>query len=272
MRGISLYIDQAGKGVAPENWIQTESINLDRRLIRLQRLYYIKSGRGEIILPDGERRPFDAGKIYIFPYNLPQRFETDPLDRIDHIYFDFISTPPIIADRPIVYSVDRAAPVAHMIELLDSLLVARRVDGARTDSSPATGIRSASDAPCGSEDEYRQIIYQLLYSLLLLLSHDRELPFMSDEVIISSLEYMRAHENERISVGELASRAGFELNYFIRRFKRAMGITPYAYMRACRLIRAEELLSRGGSVTSTAELVGYENASSLSRAMRGIRD
>ena len=95
---------------------------------------------------------------------------------------------------------------------------------------------------------------------------------MSDEVIISSLEYMRAHENERISVGELASRAGFELNYFIRRFKRAMGTTPYAYMRACRLMRAEELLSRGGSVTSAAELVGYENASSLSRAMRGTRD
>ena len=270
MRTISLYIFQAGKGLVPENWIQTEAINLDRRLIRLQRLYYIKSGRGEMILPDGERRPFNAGQIYVFPYNLPQRFVTDPRDRIDHIYFDFITTPPIIADQPIVYDVGDSTPTSHMVSLIDSLLVPRRSDGARIDNSPAMSIRLISDTPSGSEDEYRQIIYQLLYSLLMLLSNQRELPFMSDEVIISSLEYMREHECERISVGELASRAGFELNYFIRRFKRAMGITPYAYMRACRLIRAGELLSRGSSVMLAAELTGYENASSLSRAMRGM--
>ena len=267
LRKISLYIFQAGKGLAPEQWFQTEAISLDRRMITLQRLYYIKGGRGEMILPDGERLPFVPGNIYVYPYNLPQRFVTDAHDRIDHIYFDFISTPPVIADRPIVYPVMSGSPVSHMVALLDSLLIERDGGG----YTPAMRIRPVADTPSGSEEEYRQTLYQLLYTLLTLLSHERELPFMSDEVIVSSLEYIREHDGERISVAELASRAGFELNYFIRRFKRAMGITPYAYMRACRLLRAGELISGGSSVMAAAEETGYENASSLSRAMRGLR-
>jgi len=68
-------------------------------------------------------------------------------------------------------------------------------------------------------------------------------------------------------VSDLSTRAGFEQNYFIRRFKNVMGVTPYAYLRSYRLLKARELMAGGCTVARAAELVGYENASSLSRAL-----
>ena len=68
-------------------------------------------------------------------------------------------------------------------------------------------------------------------------------------------------------LGGLALEAGFAPNAFIRHFKRVMGQTPYAYIKDYRLMKATELLSQGVTVARAAELVGYENGSSLSRAL-----
>ena len=259
MTNISMFIDLAGKGVAPADWHQARSINI-------QRLYYIKSGTGYYIGEDGTRTRFIPGRIYLHPYNLRHRFITCADDRIDHLFFDFLSTPPIISPEPLCYDVRPATPLMHMVELLDSLLRERR-----------TGMRAlekysyTAGAGAGSHEEYGQTIYTLLQALLMLLSNERELPFASDPMVIDTLEYIRENYAAPISVGELAARAGFEVNYFIRRFGKVMGLTPYAYLRSYRLLRAGELISGGVTIARAAELVGYENASSLSRALKCVR-
>ena len=47
-----------------------------------------------------------------------------------------------------------------------------------------------------------------------------------------------------------------------------MGTTPYAYLRAYRLIKATELIAGGMSIASAAAMVGYESPAALSRALK----
>lgn len=70
-----------------------------------------------------------------------------------------------------------------------------------------------------------------------------------------------------VSINDIAAEQGFDVSYFIRRFKRVMCVTPYVYLRTYRLMRARELLADGASLERAALEVGYENASSLRRAL-----
>jgi AraC-like DNA-binding protein len=263
MKNITMYIENVGNTKSPSDWYLKYTINI-------QRLYYIKGGTGYIIGEDNKKTRFKPGCIYIFPHNLRHKFETDPTDRIDHIYFDFLSTPPIISPEPLIYEVKPDTPLSNMIMLIDSVILNRRDDGNATFHKHVQ--KYIADAPSGSIEEICQIIYELLKTLLMLLSHEREIPYASDEMVVSTLEYIRDNYASPIQVGELAARIGFETNYFIRRFRRIMGLTPYAYLRSYRLLRAEELISSGNTVARAAELVGYENASSLSRALKSIKN
>jgi methylphosphotriester-DNA--protein-cysteine methyltransferase len=47
-----------------------------------------------------------------------------------------------------------------------------------------------------------------------------------------------------------------------------MGMTPYAYLRAYRLIKAQALIDGGMSIAAASVCVGYESAEALSRALK----
>ena len=242
MQNFTLYIHQAFKGLAPRDWRLAKSINI-------QRLYYIIGGRGSMIRSG--RRPLLPGHFYLFPNNLYQDFESDPDDPIDHIYFDFYSTPPIIAREPLIWdtSDDRAASLARFLN--------------------ASIIERYSDfATQAAATEYRELISELLRVSLMTLSMIRPIPFMTEKIVSETLEFIRLNYEKPLRVADLASRLGFEENYFIRRFRELTGTTPYAYLRSFRLTRARELIASGETISRAASLVGYENASSLSRAMR----
>lgn len=256
MNNIRLFIDHLGSGYAPGDWWLK---NHDE----MQRLYYIKGGTGYFWLDKSTRVQFEKGKIYVFPHNMHVNFETTTEDPINHIYFDFISYPPIISTAPVVYDVEPDSSVMRTLDLLESLF--RQYDMPRMTERKIPRI---AEAPAGSFDEKRQILYNSLLLLLNLLSEERELPFSNDAVINDVLAYIRKHYMEPITVSELAEHCGFVVNYFIRRFKSVMGQTPYSYLRSYRLLCARELLATGYTLLQTAEMVGYDNASSLSRALR----
>lgn len=73
-----------------------------------------------------------------------------------------------------------------------------------------------------------------------------------------------------LRVSELAAEVHLEENYFIRRFRRVMGQTPYAYLHTYRLALARQALASGDTLTQAAEKVGYQDAASLSRALRAM--
>ena len=253
MQNFSLYIHQAFKGFAPAEWFHSKSVNI-------QRLYYILGGSGFMRTRSGEEALI-PGKFYLFASNLNQEFRNVPEDPINHIYFDFYSTPPIISSEPLVFDASSGETEALALLLDRSVLPRSRAAAALDYSSPPSAVH-------GSDDEYLQLLHGLLRISLLILSRQKEIPFMTDRIVSDTLDFIRTNYSSPLSVKELASRLGFEQNYFIRRFKELTGGTPYAYLRSYRLTRAKELIAGGETIVSAAALVGYENASSLSRALK----
>lgn len=261
MENVDLFISQVSSGKAPVNW-SMEKPN------EMQRLYYIKGGKGSIVLNDGTRIPFVPGKIYVFAYCFKQNFITDPYDPIDHIYFDFFSTPPIIYNEPIIYDVPENSHLSHLLRIVDSVLPKMIDDGDWVPYSQARDIGKIVSPSPGSDEEMFSILYKLLDLLLALLSKERPLPFTNDKIILPALEKIHRDYARDISVSELAGDVGFEVNHFIRRFKRIMGVTPYVYLCNYRCSMADSLINSGATVTEAAEKVGYSSTSTLSRALR----
>lgn len=216
------------------------------REIEMQRLYYILGGTGSYCGSDGHLHPFEKGFLYLFPYNLRQQFFSDPKNPVRHLFFDFLSTPPVIAPSPFFINVDRAAELKDALELTMCILRSR----------PRTAF--VESPLCGS----------LLNLILSLMEEVQPLPFHTDEIICRSLETIQKNYAAPLTVTQLASEAGFEQNYFIRRFRGIMHQTPYAYLRNYRLMQARNLLRAGVSMDEAAVKVGYDSPSSLARALR----
>ena len=239
MRKIFIKVACFGSAKAPKDWWLSQSINICR-------LYYIKGGSGGYIDQNKNKIPFHKGNIYIHPFNLNDCFYTDPTDPIDHIFFDFVSTPPIISQNPLCYNVDPDSPISSFLDFLENLF--RSSDIYKTDNN-------------------YQLAAHLLQSLLFMLDEQSLIPFSTDSSVCKSLEIIQKNYKNEINVKELAEYSGFEMNYFIRRFKKIMGVTPYTYLKYFRLLKAEELIAKGHTLESVATEVGYQNASSLSRAL-----
>ena len=101
-----------------------------------------------------------------------------------------------------------------------------------------------------------------------------EAPFLApgDERLAPALECIHRRFGEKLTLETLAALTHLEKNHFIRVFRRAMGITPYQYLRQVRLNRAASLLRRGQSVSGAAAACGFESAAALSHAMRKSRN
>lgn len=236
----NLYIYYCGLGSPPpEHWYLKQDIEI-------QRLYYITGGNGGYYGSDGNLHLFQIGHLYLFPYNLRHQFVSDKADPIRHMYFDFLSAPPIIAAAPLEYQIDGNIDLENAMRLACQILISRPKE-------------VFIESPLSKH---------LLQFLLTLLDEMAPVPFHMDTVICKSLERIQNHYDQPITVQQLAAQAGFEENYFIRRFRSVMKQTPYAYLRNYRLMQARNLLRSGVSMDETAQKVGYESASSLSRALR----
>jgi len=68
---------------------------------------------------------------------------------------------------------------------------------------------------------------------------------------------------ENLSLDEVASQVSCSPHYLIRFFKKAIGLTPHAYLIQLRLERAKRLLSAGNSIADTAIQTGFNDQSHL---------
>ena len=248
-----------GSACAPTDWVQNYRV-------RMQKLYYIKSGTGWYWDADGARQPFCPGHIYLFPYNYVYQFENDPDDPLDHIFFDFRSTPPLIANRPLICTPDGKGGLLHLFEAFDEFYRAAPAYGPKS-FQPAAILHAKPDAAL----EKKQIVHRMLTAILDLLNYYVPLPFAEDPAVCRTLEYIRENYTRQIRVSELAARAGYETNYFIKRFSAVMQQTPYAYLRAYRILIACQHLAAGATLAEAAAQSGYSDASALAHALRRHR-
>jgi AraC family transcriptional regulator of adaptative response/methylated-DNA-[protein]-cysteine methyltransferase len=83
------------------------------------------------------------------------------------------------------------------------------------------------------------------------------------EQIQQACEIIRAHPEERHTLSDLAERVGLSRFHFQRAFTRAVGISPHAYLEACRLGRVKSALRSGERVTPALYDAGYGSSSRL---------
>lgn len=235
-----LFLSYCGVGTpSSEKWHLSKAIEF-------QRLYYILGGSGGYTNSDGSTCAFQKGHIYLFPYNLRDCFYSDVADPVQHLFFDFLSTPPIISPAPIEVCVDRND------ELQEALKLTCRIFRSR----PRANLL---ESPLSKH---------LLQLLLTLINEIKPVDYHMDPVICRSLERIQRDYCEPLTVTTLAQEAGFEENYYIRRFRSVMQQTPYSYLRNFRLMQARRFLQSGLSMSDAAANVGYGSAASLSRALR----
>ena len=83
----------------------------------------------------------------------------------------------------------------------------------------------------------------------------------SDERIRQAEEHLQQHFMRGASIDSLAARIGMSPRNFIRRFKRATGRLPGAYLQMLRISSAREMLEHGEpSIQKVCARVGYEDA------------
>lgn len=81
-----------------------------------------------------------------------------------------------------------------------------------------------------------------------------------DTAVLKVQRWLQARSGERVNLEGMARKAGLGERTFLRRFQKATGLTPIAYVQHLRVGRARELLEASDrSIDEVAWQVGYED-------------
>lgn|GEM_PF-2565000 len=98
----------------------------------------------------------------------------------------------------------------------------------------------------------------MLYSMMCVFLADQGLERLELELpegINEAVQLIRNRSKEALTVGDLAEAAGMSTSHFARRFKTALGVSPYEYIIRVRLDRAKYLLE---TTEMNVEQIAYE--------------
>lgn len=228
-----------GKCIAPEDWHPLA-------LPRPYRLYYVVGGEAYFSI-GGNKTPLTPGNFYLFPSSLPFNVHQSSDCRLDHLYYDFMMKPAVISREPLCCAADAHDLMPPLLKLMEQSVCAFRYD---------------------DKAELKDTVIRTLEAFLSVFLEIALPKTAFDADIMRAVEFIENSYTEDISVGELAELVHLDEDHFIRKFKRALGITPYAYIRNLRLAVAKELRYGGASLKDAACAVGFKHPSSYCRAIR----
>lgn len=235
---ISTKLLVCGMCKAPEKWNTTI-------LPTPYRLYYIKGGSAFFRLGNEEFK-LEKNHFYLFPSSLPFIIRQDPSDRLDHLYYNFIMSPTLVSSEPICANINDHCLFPQFLKIMEESVTTYKTTLSREDKDIACGI---------------------LEAFLTLLTSIKPIAKVQNSDVSKSIAYMEANYMKEITIGEIAEKLFLSEDYFIRKFKKAMGMTPYSYLLRLRLSVANELKKGGMSLSKVAEATGFKYASSLSHAL-----
>jgi AraC-like DNA-binding protein/quercetin dioxygenase-like cupin family protein len=89
--------------------------------------------------------------------------------------------------------------------------------------------------------------------------------------IAETLSYMERHYAEKITMKDLVRIAHMSESSLLRTFRRALGVTPIAYLIHLRIRRAMDIMrNEGANVTEAAFRVGFSDSNYFSRQFRKV--
>lgn len=253
-------------------------------------LHYVEAGTGQIVVEGALPIPFEAGVVLMTPPGLGYRIEpfgqspAAPGDRTLEITLP--PTPPTSrADRWIAGKGDPSIVLVcgHFVALdpvLEGLFAGLRAAIVHSFAGQSMAdlmhmVAGEFDAPRpGQRSMVRALLHQLLISLFREADAAHE-PWVDSVRVLRDVQVMRAFHAMVADVAALHSQASLadiaclSRSAFSKRFSEALGDSPMAVLRELRLLRAAELLRIGTKpVQQICSEVGYQSASSLSRAFR----
>ena len=123
----------------------------------------------------------------------------------------------------------------------------------------------------------RELAAQCAKALLIDFNRQAQLPYMTfefqkghnDAAILKAQEWMEARSSEINSLDSVADLVGLSPRHFKRRFKKATGDSPLAYLQRLRIEQAKKRLEETlETVDEITWLVGYEDSNSFRKLFR----
>ena len=208
------------------------------------KLYYVFGGSAQYIL-NGKKHFFKKGYMYLIPSTVYVEYFHDEAEDFDHLFFNFISSPPLMTNVILEF-----VPDEKMMKLIEF---------------SSLSLKNERYKYKAGDIVLAEHIVNLMISLISEMFGE-EIP--RDRRIIQTTEYIHNNYAEAVTVDKLAKDLYLETNYFIKLFKKTMGVSPYQYIKNYRLNIALNHIRNGMSIKDAATACGFESSSAFSAATK----
>jgi AraC-like DNA-binding protein len=202
------------------------------------RLYYIYSGR--ILYTDGGGavRNLMPGSLYLLPIHRQYTLRKNKTETLKKLWVH-VGTFPLIRNDMLSIVVPSDSPMHCLLEALKSVIL--------------------------QDQEDTFLLESVVDDIFYLVSKQEGLVCVEDTLIEKVLNYIDNHYSEQLANYELCRVIGLEKKYFIRIFKKNLGITPQRYIANYKMAKAKSMLLSGMLVKEVATGVGFADTKSFSR-------
>ncbi|MFN3492433.1 MAG: helix-turn-helix domain-containing protein [Anaerolineales bacterium] len=83
-------------------------------------------------------------------------------------------------------------------------------------------------------------------------------------------QYIEEHFYLQVSLKDLANHAGFSPYYFLRAFRKEVGMPPHEYLENIRIRHAQKLIEAGATLAHAAVEIGFSSQSHMTRSFKKI--
>jgi len=221
-----------GKTVCKPDWLVTEP-----RATGYSRIYLIYSGT--VSYTDSQKSvSLQRDHLYIFPSSKSYAIEHDPTDPLHctFLHYDFF---PVHISSLIDVAV-AGHPVMHYLF-----------------AALAESIEEQNDFMCDS-------IVQVFVNYC----REKQLIDPKQSPVAKAVDYIRHNYMVDLNNTELSGIMGYNPQYFIRLFRKHVGLSPHQYVINYRIQEARQLLKTDRSITEIAELCGFPDVKSFGRSFR----
>ncbi len=228
-------------------------------------LVIVHGGKGPHCVGEDQPRELVRGNVFIIPKGAYHKYHAGDLSLVNILFETDLLPMPLLDIHAIpyfnmIFKGSLEAPEILIItddELQEVLSLVEKLDAEITERSP--GCQFAATAL------FMQLVIYLARKI-----GARKVNTSSKSVSISQvIEHIHRHFKEKISIPELASRAGMSMSSLLRHFKRINGSSPKEYILGLRVNYACELLGHTSSnISQIAFQAGFVDSNYFSREFR----
>ncbi len=244
-------LNSAGLAVATrERW--------QRANYRYHRLHFPISGAAIYHDVNGDKL-LEVGNLYLLVNSTAPNFELLEDEQYYHMYLDFRTVPPLLNRDVLCIALGEDPYLTYLLKALRSLLQAQE--------NQKLGKGMTSQKP--GEELFHQA-QSLLHVILSHLCSKYGLQAMENPKVEHAIRYIEKNYANHISNSDVAEELHIDTRYFMRLFKKYVGMSPYQYLTQCRIEHAIDELRNDRSVTETAQLCGYQNENAFRIAFKRV--